>query len=211
MYSWDNDPKSGKNYFAGISVQSRDPTSQSDGQERVSQDKRNQAKSGAGGVIGLAQRGMSNSPVRIAKALWKAKDSMEEMMESGAIEGLPLPSEDALRFMGGEAIDTSKFSGPRTVIGGRRNSTEFWNKFMEGDGRSALSQKNFNLISKGESPVVDEQWIKYFPEFSEYEDDKIIHHHIFQGRLAVPMPQSVHLAEDGKLHPFRTDPQEIGP
>lgn len=55
-----------------------------------------------------------------------------------------------------------------------------------------FSDKNVKLIKGSKSPVVDETFIKYFPDYGEYVDDKLIHHHIGGGGQAVAYPETLH-------------------
>jgi len=95
------------------------------------------------------------------------------------------------------AIDTSLFtSGKKTLNGGLRNRTQFWSSWAD-EFAETLSKKNMAMIDGGKSPVVDNVWLNTFPEFENYLGEKIIHHHLNYGKMAVPLPQSVHSLQPG--------------
>ena len=99
--------------------------------------------------------------------------------------------------IGPMAIDTSAFSsGAKTLNGGIRNSRKFWSNWADEFG-STLSNSNLALIDNGLSPVVDDIWIKTFPEFTDYLGKTLIHHHLDYGKLAIPLPSPVHALQPG--------------
>lgn len=80
--------------------------------------------------------------------------------------------------------------------GGIRDQRRFWREWREYFPET-LSPSNVELI-KGKlgqlpaSPIVDEQWIRYFPEHDAYIHQKLIHHHVHEGRFAIPVPMMTH-------------------
>lgn len=64
-----------------------------------------------------------------------------------------------------------------------------------------FSQGNVDRIKRGRSPIVNSQWIKYNEGHSSYRGDKLIHHHIDQGRFAVGIPETAHNEFTNVLHP----------
>ncbi len=95
------------------------------------------------------------------------------------------------------AIDTAKFaSGTRTANGGIRNKESFWHEWAKRYG-DTLSAANKKAIDDGDTPVVDKEWIKTFPEHAPYLGEKLVHHHLDQGPLAIPLPTTVHARKPG--------------
>ncbi len=43
----------------------------------------------------------------------------------------------------------------------------------------------------GKSPV-DDDWLRVFPEHRNFMDIILEHHHVEQGRYAIPLPQTLH-------------------
>lgn len=62
-----------------------------------------------------------------------------------------------------------------------------------------FSKKNMNRLSKGESPIVDVTIIKYFPQYRDYKNEVLIHHHIGKNGQAVAIPASMHKGS-GEIH-----------
>jgi len=95
------------------------------------------------------------------------------------------------------AIDTSTFtSGEATLNGGIRNSKQFWRRWSDTYG-DTLSPANRADVADGLSPVVDDAWIKHFPEHAPFKGETLIHHHLDYGRPAIPVPKTVHGQQPG--------------
>lgn len=62
-----------------------------------------------------------------------------------------------------------------------------------------FSKKNMNRLSKGESPIVDSTIVKYFPQYRDYKNEVLIHHHIGKNGQAVAIPASIHKGS-GEIH-----------
>ena len=93
------------------------------------------------------------------------------------------------------SIDTSTFtSGKETANAGIRDSKKFWKEWT-GKPDSGLSETNLDNIRKGISPVVDDEWLRVFPEHREFVGIKLDHHHVEQGRYAIPLPKTLHRME----------------
>jgi hypothetical protein len=89
-------------------------------------------------------------------------------------------------------IDTSGFaSGESTPAGGVRNARAFWGAWAR-EYPDTLGSGNRDLMKEGLSPVVDDIWVQYFPEHAPYMGETLIHHHLGQGPIAIPLPDSVH-------------------
>lgn len=54
------------------------------------------------------------------------------------------------------------------------------------------SPDNKRAIENHRNPKVDSQFTLYFPQYSNYMDDKLIHYHIGGGGQATSVPSTVH-------------------
>ena len=98
------------------------------------------------------------------------------------------------------SIDTTTFeSGKPTANGGLRDNKQFWQKW-EKLNPSSISKNNRWRIEHGLSPTIDNVWIKEFPEHGGYKGEILIHHHVDQGKYAVPVPASTHVGSGGVWH-----------
>lgn len=95
------------------------------------------------------------------------------------------------------SIDSSTFTtGELTSGGGIRNSRQFWQQWNNSYG-DTLSDANIARIQARQSPVVDDVWIRNFPEHGGLSGETIIHHHLDYGPRAIPLPESVHSRQPG--------------
>lgn len=80
---------------------------------------------------------------------------------------------------------------PANAEGVLRDRFSFFQRFdyqMPG----ALSDANLGLLRRGYSPVVDEPWVKAFPEHRTFMGETLQHHHLLGTELAIPLPESLH-------------------
>ena len=54
-----------------------------------------------------------------------------------------------------------------------------------------FSAANLRRIKQGRSPLVDDAWVKFNPKHAGHLGDKLIYHHIDQGRFASGLPESI--------------------
>ncbi len=102
-------------------------------------------------------------------------------------------------YEGIKGINKAKNATDTTYRGYKRDAKYFWQEFSKNAKASeALSKINRKLISKGKSPKVDKQWIKYHPNHEKFLRDTLEHHHINHGSDAVPLPRSLHRAAGNK-------------
>jgi filamentous hemagglutinin len=95
------------------------------------------------------------------------------------------------------AIDTSGYAvGEATLNGGVRNARQFW-KDWSGTYADTLSDANAMRITAKQSPIVDNVWIRNFPEHSAYSGETLVHHHLEYGPKAIPLPGTVHSKQPG--------------
>jgi filamentous hemagglutinin len=104
---------------------------------------------------------------------------------------------DPVTGQGPMAIDTAAYKvGDRTMNGGVRNARQFW-KDWSATYSDTLSEANAARVSLKQSPIVDDVWIKSFPEHAAYKGETLVHHHLDYGPKAVPLPGTVHSRNPG--------------
>jgi hypothetical protein len=81
-----------------------------------------------------------------------------------------------------------------------RNGPWFWRQMVE-TKPEYFDAANTARIRAGRSPVVNDSWIQSFPEHQGFLGDKLVHHHIEQGPLATPLPETIHQKWYKPLHP----------
>lgn len=75
--------------------------------------------------------------------------------------------------------------------GWERNNVKFF-KTLKSQFPEYFGKKNSILINDGKNPIVDPLIVKYFPQFKEYMNEILIHHHIGGNGLATAIPQKIH-------------------
>jgi len=84
-----------------------------------------------------------------------------------------------------------------TRRGIKRHSAKSWRDYRDNWDKAGygdiLSHENRIKIAKGQSPIVDDEWIAAFPEHEIYRGQKIIPHHIGGYNIVVPLPEGAHL------------------
>jgi RHS repeat-associated protein len=86
------------------------------------------------------------------------------------------------------------------AAGFARNGRWFWRQMLN-DSPELFSEANATAIRAGRSPTVDAKWVEGNPTHASFLGDTLIHHHIDQGSMATALPQRVHRAWHGVLHP----------
>jgi HNH/Endo VII superfamily nuclease toxin with a HHH motif len=86
-------------------------------------------------------------------------------------------------------------------LGYERDAGKFWREY-DHTFDNHLSAEQKKRVAEGHSPVVDDHWIKTFPEHAPFRDQVLTHHHVGQGSFAVPLPEGIHRAHSG-FHPDR--------
>lgn len=99
-------------------------------------------------------------------------------------------------------MDNAPESSPRTALGHKRNGPWFWKEQVK-KHPEMFSEKNKAKIKKRQAPIIDETWIKHNNNHQGFKGDKLVHHHIDQGNIAVGLPEKVHKSWNKILHPFR--------
>ena len=80
--------------------------------------------------------------------------------------------------------------------GWKRNANYFFTELSR-THPELFSSANMRRISRGKIPIVDEQFLKYFPQYNDYMGEVLRHHHIGGGGQAMPVPDSLHLGSGG--------------
>jgi len=90
-------------------------------------------------------------------------------------------------------------SKPNHTSQGWERSGSFYYQELKSVHPEFFSMKNSNRIENGESPKVDAQFVKNFPQYKGYENEVLIHHHIGGDGQAVAVPSSIHKGS-GEIH-----------
>ena len=84
-----------------------------------------------------------------------------------------------------------------TSLGVQRTNPSDWRQLRDlwdqGGYRGILSKENRARIARGETPVVDKDWVDHFPGDASKIGEKITNHHISGTNISVPLPSSRHL------------------
>ena len=91
-----------------------------------------------------------------------------------------------------------------TALGWVRSVRYFWREFRT-VRPEALSSNNQALIQSGRSPIVDTQWIRYYPQHGSFVGETLVHHHMGQGPYATAVPMTIHRSWNIVIHPYRGD------
>jgi hypothetical protein len=133
---------------------------------------------------------------------WRIRTAFA-MAESGAHDGTssPIPGSYIDRIHVIDMIDAPAGSASNAA-GFARNGPWFWRQ-MNAKYPALFSKSNEAAIRAGQAPLVDDVWIGSNPTHQSFMYDKLIHHHIDQGAIACGLPQSIHRAWHGTVHPER--------
>jgi hypothetical protein len=110
-----------------------------------------------------------------------------------AVPAVPCPKTVAEQHISRHVIDMNNAPAKSdlTALGFKRNGPWFWRQLRQ-KTPELFSDGNKRAIAKGRSPVVDETWVKYNPQHASQMGEKLVHHHIDQGRFASGLPESLH-------------------
>lgn len=83
-----------------------------------------------------------------------------------------------------------------------RNREWFWKTKYEAEPHMFSENNRIKMydLDNFVSPVVDAQWIEHNPTHASYNGQKLHHHHMDQGKMAVALPQEVHQKWSKILH-----------
>ncbi|WKU21085.1 hypothetical protein Q3A90_15005 [Priestia megaterium] len=89
------------------------------------------------------------------------------------------------------------------AAGWERSASKHFNELLD-KHPEFFSEANIERIENGLVPIVDDDFIKYFPQYKDCKGDKLIHHHIGGGGQAAAVPQSLHKGFGG-IHNFEKE------
>lgn len=81
-----------------------------------------------------------------------------------------------------------------------RNGPWFWRQLVK-TNPEYFDAANLARVRGGRSPLVNQTWVDEFPSHQGFSGDRLVHHHIDQGAIATPIPETVHQAWYKALHP----------
>ncbi len=94
-------------------------------------------------------------------------------------------------------------SGSETNAAGYpRNRAWFWRRLARLHPEY-FDLENRKLLKKGRAPTINQTWLAEFPAHAGFQGKRLIHHHIDQGPIAVPIPEPVHQIWHKVLHPHK--------
>ena len=88
-------------------------------------------------------------------------------------------------------IGQGKGKGKGNKCGWLRDKNYFFKHLLE-ENPEIFSEENKFEIMNGDSPLVDNTFISFFPEYSDFISEKLFHHHIGEDGQAVALPTSLH-------------------
>ena len=78
-----------------------------------------------------------------------------------------------------------------TARGFERNAKKFWEQYLDKYG-SDLSKANIRRIKANRAPIVDNKWLKAYPNHKPFMGEQLHHHHLNHGGKAIPLPANLH-------------------
>ncbi|QCB43233.1 hypothetical protein E5673_14205 [Sphingomonas sp. PAMC26645] len=97
-------------------------------------------------------------------------------------------------------IRTAPSNSGTTAAGSFRNGPWFWRQLTNNNSEYFDASK-MARIRTNRSPLVNDTWIQHFPEHQGFTGNRAVHHHIDQGPIATPIPETVHHSWYKALHP----------
>jgi hypothetical protein len=82
-----------------------------------------------------------------------------------------------------------------------RNAGYFWRQLLKRYPEMFSDWNRYRIEILEVSPRVDAVWAKHNPTHASFMGDILHHHHLEHGRMAVPLPQTVHGKWTTSLHP----------
>ncbi|HEX5444529.1 MAG TPA: hypothetical protein VFW87_11890 [Pirellulales bacterium] len=86
------------------------------------------------------------------------------------------------------------------AAGFARNAGWYWRQMLR-KWPELFSDANKTSIRRGRAPVIDDTWLEHNPMHQPFKGDKLIHHHIDQGKMASALPEPYHQDAHTDLHP----------
>ena len=98
---------------------------------------------------------------------------------------------EAARKLAGSTLNAS---------GEVRNASYFWKQLLKRNPEMFSKGNKYRIEELGLSPKVDGTWVQHNPTHQSFLKDVLHHHHIDQGRVAVPLPKTIHEQWTSVLH-----------
>ncbi|MGE6375973.1 T7SS effector LXG polymorphic toxin [Peribacillus muralis] len=118
------------------------------------------------------------------------------------IEKIPIEYRADHRLVTEMNYKGKKKSGTNAA-GWERSASKHFNELLD-NHPEFFSEANVERIENGLVPIVDDDFIKHFPQYNNTKGDKLIHHHIGGGGQAAAVPQSLHKGFGG-IHNFEKE------
>jgi len=80
---------------------------------------------------------------------------------------------------------------------GWMRDSEYFFKNLQNQSPQIFSKQNTKVINNGLAPEVDSTFIKYFPQYKDYMEQELKHHHIGGEGQAMPIPAELHQGSGG--------------
>lgn len=101
-----------------------------------------------------------------------------------------------------ELIQDMRFKGENVskanAQGWERSGDKFFNQLLE-KHPEYFNKENKLRITSGDAPIVNEHFLKSFPQYREFKNEILIHHHIGGDGQAVAVPKGIHVGY-GEIH-----------
>ncbi|MFT8352939.1 RHS repeat-associated core domain-containing protein, partial [Clostridium saccharoperbutylacetonicum] len=94
----------------------------------------------------------------------------------------------------------AKGKSGRNSAGWERNSSKYF-KELSKVHPEYFSEENLKKIRENKIPRIDDQYLEHFPQYKEYKDQVLRHHHVGEGGQAYAIPNSLHIGYGG-VHNF---------
>ena len=91
----------------------------------------------------------------------------------------------------------------RNAAGWERNASKYFKELYK-KHPEYFDAENVKKITKGKVPVVNEHFLKYFPQYEKYKDTELRHHHVGEGGQAHAIPDPLHPGHGG-IHNYEKD------
>lgn len=89
------------------------------------------------------------------------------------------------------------------AAGWERNHSKYFRDILE-KHPEFWSNENVERIENDLTPIVDDVFMEYFPQYNEYLHEGLLHHHVGGGGQAVAVPKSIHEGFGG-IHNFEKE------
>ncbi|MBS5795044.1 MAG: hypothetical protein KIC92_09910, partial [Clostridiales bacterium] len=78
------------------------------------------------------------------------------------------------------------------AAGWKRDQNEHARNLLSSNPEFWSNENKLRIKLEGKIPVVDEEFIKYFPQYKDFLGDELRHHHIGGGGQVIFVPESLH-------------------